>query len=140
VAVTPGCERIPAPTSDTFPTSASCSSSAKPISGCTAMSAATARGPSVRGSVNVMSVRCADVRLTFCRTMSMLISASATVRKIRAAMPGVSGTSVTVILASDRSWATPVMIAFSMGISSIEPLTSEPGLSLYELRTRSGTL
>ena len=54
-------------------------------------------------------------------------------------MPGVSGTPVTVILASDRSCATPVMIAFSTGISSIEPVTSEPGLSLYELRTRSGT-
>jgi hypothetical protein len=103
VAVTPGCERMPAPTSDTFPTSASCSTSAKPTSGCTAVSAATARGPSARVSVNVMSVRLSELRLMFCSTMSMLISASATVRKIRAAIPGVSGTSVTVILASDRS-------------------------------------
>ena len=86
-----------------------------------------------------MSVRPAPSWLMFCSTMSMLISASATVRKIRAAMPGVSGTPMTVILASERSCATPVMIACSTGISSIEPVTSEPGLSLYELRTRSGT-
>ena len=86
-----------------------------------------------------MSVNVSPVREMFCSTMSMLMSASATVRKIRAAMPGVSGTPTTVILASDRSCATPVMIAFSKGISSIEPVTSDPGLSLYELRTRSGT-
>ena len=70
----------------------------------------------------------------------MLISASATVRKIRAAIPGVSGTPMTVIFASERSCATPVRIGFSNEISSIEPATSVPGLSLYELRTRSGTL
>src|SRR5690606_15235126 len=110
VAVTPGCERIPAPTSETFPTSSSCRTSPNPISGWAAFSASTARGPSVRGSVNVMSVRRSELRLMFCSTMSMLISASATVRKIRAAMPGVSGTSVTVIFASDRSWATPAKV------------------------------
>ena len=93
----------------------------------------------MRGSVKVMSVCPSPARLTFCSTMSMLISASATVRKIRAAMPGVSGTPTTVILASERSCATPVMIASSTGISSMEPVTRLPGFSLYELRTRSGT-
>ena len=47
---------------------------------------------------------------TFCTIMSMLISASATAVKIRAASPTLSGTPTTVIFASLRSCATPEMI------------------------------
>ncbi len=50
VAVTPGWLRIPAPTSETLPTSSSWMISPKPISACTAVSAATARGPSTFGA------------------------------------------------------------------------------------------
>ena len=56
---------------------------------------------------------------TFCTIMSMLISASASAAKMRAASPTLSGTPTTVILASLRSCATPVMIACSMVSSSM---------------------
>ena len=75
---------------------------------------------------------------TFCTIMSMLISASATARKIAAAWPGLSGTPTTVILASLRSCATPEMIACSMSRSSIEPVTSVPGSCENDDRTRTG--
>ena len=44
-----------------------------------------------------------------------------------------------VTFASLRSWATPVRMASSMGMSSIDPLTSVPGLSEYDDRTWIGT-
>ena len=50
---------------------------------------------------------------TFCTIMSMLTPASASAAKIAAASPGLSGTPTTVIFASLRSCATPVMIACS---------------------------
>ena len=54
---------------------------------------------SVFGSVNEMSVvPCAD---TFCTIMSMFTPASASARKTRAAMPGVSGTETIVAFASE---------------------------------------
>ena len=102
-------------------------------------SAATAVGPLSLDSVNVMSVRPETVLDTFCSTMSMSISASATTRKIRAATPAWSGTPVTVTLASDRSCATPVIIACSTGMSSTEPDTIVPGLLVYDERTWIGT-
>ena len=99
----------------------------------------TARAPSSRGQVKVMSVRLSASLETFCSTMSMLISASATARKMRAASPGASGIPTTVIFASERSWATPVSTASSTGISSIDPETRVPLSLLYEERTRRGT-
>ena len=78
-------------------------------------SAAIAVWPSVRGSVNEMSVSPVAAAETFWTTMSMLTSEAARASKIRAASPTLSGTPTTVILASLRSWATPAMIACSMG-------------------------
>ena len=70
--------------------------------------------------------------------MSMLISASATVAKMRAAAPGSSGTPTIVIFASLRSCATPVMSACSTGSSSIDPVTMVPVLFEYDERTWIG--
>ena len=64
-----------------------------------------------------MSVRPVAAAETFCTTMSMLAPAAARVSKIRAASPTLSGTPTTVILAWDRSWATPAMIGCSMDSS-----------------------
>jgi hypothetical protein len=50
--------------------------------------------------------------------MSMLISASASVLKMRAASPTLSGTATTVILASVRSCETPEMMGCSILLSS----------------------
>ncbi len=50
---------------------------------------------------------------TFCTIMSMLTASSASAVKIRAAMPGLSGTRLTTSLPSPRSWATPEMITSS---------------------------
>jgi hypothetical protein len=91
-ADTPGCERIPAPTSDTLPMFWSKSTLAKPTVCFTRSSAASAVGPSLLGSVNEMSASLLAVVETFCTIMSMLISASASTRKICAASPGRSGT------------------------------------------------
>ena len=77
---------------------------------------------------------------TFCTIMSMLISAPATVSKMRAAAPGSSGTATIVIFASLRSWATPVISACSTGRSSIDPVTIVPGRCVYDERTWIGIL
>ena len=50
---------------------------------------------------------------TFCTIMSMFALVVATMVKICAALPGTSGTPTTVIFASLRSVATPVMIGSS---------------------------
>ena len=80
-AVTPGCDFMPAPTSDTLPMWSSYSSCSKPTLALTRSSAAIAVGPSVLGRVKEMSVRPVAPE-TFCTTMSMLSSASAIVRKM----------------------------------------------------------
>ena len=59
--------------------------SAKPIASWSLSSAAIARGPSVLGRVKEMSVVLVGAAETFCTIMSMLISASASARKICAA-------------------------------------------------------
>ena len=69
------------------------------------------------GSVKEMSVRPVAATETFCTIMSMFTPALATTSKMRAALPGTSGTPTTVILASLRSCATPAMI----GCSTISP-------------------
>ena len=84
-------------------------------------SAVMAAWPSSRGSVNEMSVRPVAAAETFCTIMSMLISAAAMARKIRAASPTLSGTPTTVIFASLRSCATPEMIACSIASPSVSP-------------------
>ena len=139
VAVTPGWVRMPAPTRVTLPTCSSKMTSSWPTSACTAASASTAFGPSLTGSVNVTSVLPVFRCEMFCSTMSMLMSTSATARKMRAANPGWSGTPTTVTLASDRSCATPVRTACSTLSSSMDPTIVVPGWSVYDERTRSGT-
>src|SRR5262245_43017201 len=113
-AVMPGWVRIPAPISETLPTWSSYWRPSKPISSRMSARTAIAVGPSSLGSVKEMSVRPVDAADTFWTIMSMLISASATIRKIAAASPGLSGTPTTVIFASLRSCATPAMIACSI--------------------------
>lgn len=72
--------------------------------------------PSDLGRVNETSVRPVAAAETFCTIMSRLTSDAATASKIAAALPGLSGTPTTVILAS--SCATPEMIASSMASPS----------------------
>ena len=87
-----------------------------------------------------MSVLPSSTLETFCSTMSMLTSASATARNTLAAYPGMSGIPTTVTLASLRSCATPVRMASSMGMSLIDPMTKVPGFSEYDDRTWTGRL
>ena len=101
-------------------------------------SVASAVCPSAAGSVNETSVRPVPPVDTFCTIMSMLISASASAWKIAAAWPGLSGTSTTVTFTSERSCATPAMIACSTVRSSIDPVTRVPFLVEYDERTCSG--
>ena len=76
---------------------------------------------------------------TFCTIMSMLISAADTARKIAAASPGLSGTPTTVILASLRSCATPLMIACSIwSIPSGSSMTQVPSRAENDERTCTG--
>ena len=63
----------------------------------------------------------------FCTIMSTLTPASASGPKIAAAMPGRSGTPITVIFASSREWATPLTTLHSTISSSSQ--TSVPGTS-----------
>ena len=119
VAVTPGCERMPAPISDTFPIWSSKSSDSNPMRDWIFVSALSAVWASAVGSVNEMSVRPVAAAETFWTIMSMLISASASVLKMKAASPTLSGTPTTVILASLRSCATPEMIGCSISVPSV---------------------
>ena len=95
----------------------------------------------LEGRVNEMSVLSSPRWLTFWTIMSMFTSRPATVVKIAAAAPTRSGTPITVILASLRSWATPEISACSMGFSfSSMCLTHVPGLSENDERTCTGTI
>ena len=91
-AETPGCERMPAPTSETLPIWSSYSSDSKPT---LVLDPASARpspvGPSVLGSVKEMSVRPVAAAETFCTIMSMLISASAQRLEDRGRLAGLVG-------------------------------------------------
>ena len=66
--------------------------------------------------------------------MSTLIPSAATALKIDAAMPGRSGTSSSVTLASSTSRATPEMRACSI-LGSSSSTTHVPSPSLNEERT-----
>ena len=79
-------------------------------------------------------VPCSDV---FCTMVSTLTARSARARNSRAAMPGLSGTPVTVTLASEVSWVTAVTTACSMDGSS--STTQVPGSQVKLERTCSGT-
>ena len=102
-------------------------------------SAVIATWPSVRGSVNEMSVRAVEAAEMFCTIMSMLMPESASDSKIRAASPTLSGTPTTVTLASLRSWATPEMIACSISSTPVVS-THVPGFCEKEERTWMGML
>ena len=96
----------------------------------------SATGRSVFGSVNVMLV--APSSETFCTIMSMFTPASASARNTRAATPGWSGAPRMTTFASDVSWVTPEMIAFSSIASSSSPI-QVPSPSTKVERTRSLT-
>jgi hypothetical protein len=85
-----------------------------------------------------MSVRPVAAVETFWTIMSMLISASATAPKRRAADPTLSGTPSTVIFASPRSCATPEMIACSTSSPSLLSLTHVPVRCEKDERTCTG--
>ncbi len=137
-ALTPGCERIPAPISEILPILSSNTSESKPTSSCTPCSAASATWPSCLGSVNEMSACPVDLEV-LCTIMSMLMPDRATTRKILAATPTLSGMPDTVTVASLLSCATPVMIGWSISFPSARAasasLTQVPSLLLNDDRT-----
>ena len=127
-AETPGCERMPAPIRETLPIWSSYCSDSKP----TASLSLLERGhrglaPSVLGSVKEMSVRPVAAAETFCTIMSMLISASASARKIGSGLARLVGDADDGDLASLRSWATPEMIACSIGLPPASLPRRRPG-------------
>ena len=75
---------------------------------------------------------------TFCTIMSMFTPAPASARKTRAATPGWSGTPMIETFASEVSWVTPEMIAFSSTTLSSSPIQVPSPASNVE-RTRSFT-
>ena len=92
-----------------------------------------------------MSVSPVAAEETFWTIMSMFASAEATTSNSRAAVPGMSGTPMTVILPWLRSCATPEMIGSSMASSSASvstgvSVTQVPSLFENDERTWSGTL
>ena len=96
-AATPECERIPTPTSDTLAMASVTPTDFASISLATRCTRVTALPRSTRGTVNEISV--SSAWLTFWMIISTMMFASATGPKIRAAMPGRSGTPIIVILA-----------------------------------------
>ena len=126
-AATPGCERMPAPISETFAMSESCVQPAAPTSSHPASRIGSATARSVFGSVNEMSV--SPWEETFWTIMSMFTPESASARKTRAATPGRSGTPISVSLASEVSCVTPEMIAFSSNFSSSSRIHVPSGLA-----------
>ena len=74
---------------------------------------------------------------TFCTIMSMMMPASASAVKMRAAVPGLSGTWTMVTLAWFFSTLTPRMTTFSM--PAFSSFTMVPGLWLKLLRTSKTT-
>ncbi len=135
-AATPGWLFIPAPISDTFAMSGSRSTRLAPISVDSASRMGSAIGRSVFGSVNVIVA--APSCETFCTIMSTLTPARARSRNTFAATPGRSGMPMIDTFASEVSWVTPEMIAFSSMTSSSSPI-QVPSPSTNVERTRSFT-
>ena len=135
-AATPGWLFMPAPISEIFAMSGSRSTPRAPISVASRSRIGSATATSAFGNVKVMLVvPCSE---TFCTIMSMFTPASASARNTRAATPGWSGTSTITTFASDVSWVTPEMIAFSSNASSSSPI-HVPSPSSNVDRTRSFT-
>ena len=107
LAATPGCDFIPAPTSETLPISGSVWIPI-PYSSVSGSSASTALCTSSLGAVNDMSARWPSVTGSFWMIMSTLTFASASAVNTRPATPGVSGTPVSVTRASSVEWVTAV--------------------------------
>ncbi len=126
LAATPGWDFMPAPTIDTLPIDSSVASSI-PSSARSGASAAWAAGTSSRGTVKDMSARCPSVTGSFWMIMSMLTFDSASAVVTRPAIPGVSGTPLSVTRASPVEWVTAVMSGCST-VSSSET-TTVPGPS-----------
>src|SRR5699024_8551587 len=135
-AETPGWERIPAPTKESFPTFSLYTRSAKPSSSWMSASAVRAAAAWSSGRVRDTSVSPVSTAETFCTIMSMLHPWAATTSKMRAAVPGRSGTPLTVTLPCERSWATPEMIGASM-LPSSSSVTVVPGRLENDERTWS---
>ena len=135
VAVTPGCDFIPAPMTESRAIELSEDTSAKPSSSRRPSAMATDALRSTRGTVKEMSV--VPLAEVFCTIMSTLIDSSARARKRWAAIPGLSGTPATVTLASDVSCVTALTMACSMDSSS--STTHVPGSQVKLERTWSGT-
>ena len=135
VAVTPAWDFIPAPTSETRATSSSEVTPVAPSSAQMALVTSTAASRSSLGTVKEMSV--VPWTEVFWTIMSTLIDRSARGRNSLAAMPGRSGTPVTVTLASEVSWVTAVTTACSMDSSS--STTQVPGSQVKLDRTCRGT-
>jgi hypothetical protein len=123
-AATPGCERMPAPTSETLPRSVISSISIGPIVSCAVASALRVPCTSSSGTENESS---AEPWTAFWRIVSTLTCSAATASKIAAAVPGTSGTPRSVNSTSSSECVTAETIGASMpATSSIQvPFSSE---------------
>ena len=137
VAATPGLVFMPAPTSDTLrDVVVVASRRSPPISAASAPVTPFGRGEVGLGHGEGDVGRAVD-RHVLHDHVDVDAGSSARARNSRAAMPGWSGTPVTVTLASDVSWVTAEMIGCSIeGSSSV---TQVPGSQVKLERTCSGT-
>ena len=131
-AATPGCDFIPAPTSESFAMSSSIVNRSAPTSAVSDSSADRSRWRSARGAVNDRSV--VSSCDTFCTIMSTLTPSAAIALKTRAATPGRSGTSSIVTFASSASSAIPLISTPSIS-SSLLSRTQVPAASSNADRT-----
>ena len=116
---------MPMPTTDSFAMLSLYCTSPAPIFLATSLAVFNVFFRSFSGTVKDMSVY--PVRLMFCIIMSMLIFASAIFLKMRAAMPGLSGTSHMVTFASSLFTVTPLTTISSIVLTSSEIIV--PSLS-----------
>ena len=134
-AATPEWDRMPIPTTLSFAMPSCAIRSTAPISFATGRNASSAFGSSSFASVKEMSV--VPLTETFCTIISMTMFAPASAVKIRAAVPGLSGTWTMVTFAWLRSTLTPRMTTFS--IPAFSSFTMVPGFWLKLLRTSKTT-
>ena len=136
-AATPAWLRMPTPTMDTLAMSSSCSTLPAPICFASLRTQSSVFSRSIRPTVKARSVRlssCAGV----CTMTSTTMSSPASVPKIFAARPGLSGTLRMTKRASSRVTAMPETSTFSIAASS--SVISVPGSSVKLDFTQSGTL
>ena len=115
-AATPEWLRIPMPTIESLAIPSSVVTSPAPMRWATLRAMRKVAGKSCLMTVKETSV--APSRLTFWTIMSTLTSFSASSRKICAAMPGLSGTSWMVTLASSFWSVTPLTTTSSMALAA----------------------